>query len=277
LICKAGHPIGQEGQRAYSERDLRTGKSLVYCTHYVGIWYTRVYLPIGAGWMTALGLAPIASDISYRIKVYGAIREAIIATNIYEIAEADLGLDERELANRLGVSRTPIREALVRLEHEGLVTSVPRRGYSIARKSKTELLEIITVWAALESMAARLVTLNASNEAISSLRGIFSTFDGGLIAANLDEYSDANLHFHGRIIELSGCETLRRTADGILIHVRSIRHRTIGEAQRFERSIVDHMHIIEAIEQRDADLAERLVREHALDLAAHVAANDHDL
>jgi len=126
-------------------------------------------------------------------------------------------------------------------------------------------------------MAARLVAFNAAAEAIASLRVIFATFEGGRIAAHLDEYSDANLRFHQRIIELSGCETLRRTADGILIHMRSIRHRTIGEDRRFERSIVDHMQIIEALERRDVELAERLVRDHALALAAHVDANDNDL
>lgn len=227
--------------------------------------------------MAALSLAAIKTEVSVSVRVYEAIRDAITQTNLYEIDEADLRLDERELASRLGVSRTPIREALVRLEHEGLVTSVPRRGYSIARKSKAELLEIIIVWAALESMAARLVTLHATDESIASLRQIFARFDGERIAANIDEYSSANVRFHQRIIELSGCETLRRTADGILIHVRSIRHRTIGENERFQRSIVDHMHIIEAIEQRDADLAERLVRDHALALAAHVDANDNDI
>jgi DNA-binding GntR family transcriptional regulator len=227
--------------------------------------------------MAALVLAAIRSDLSISARVYEAIRDAITVTNLYEIDELDLRLDERELAARLGVSRTPIREALVRLEHEALVTNVPRRGYFIARKSKAELLEIIVVWAALESMAARLVAQTASDAAIASLRAIFATFDGERIAANLDEYSDANLRFHQRIIELSGCETLRRTADGILIHVRSIRHRTISENHRFERSMVDHMHIIEALERRDAETAERLVRDHALALAAHVAANDNDL
>jgi DNA-binding GntR family transcriptional regulator len=231
----------------------------------------------GGGAMAALVLAAIRSDLSISARVYEAIREAITATNLYDIDEPDLRLDERELAARLGVSRTPIREALVRLEHEGLVDSVPRRGYFIARKSKAELLEIITVWAALESMAARLVALNAGDEGIASLRSIFATFDGDRIAANLDEYSEANLRFHQRMIELSGNEALRHTADGILVHMRSIRHRTIGENHRFERSIVDHMHIIEAIERRDADLAERLVRDHALQLAAHVSANDNDL
>ncbi len=227
--------------------------------------------------MVALGLGAIRSDVSVSMRVYESIRAAITATNLYEIDAARLRLDERELAVRLGVSRTPVREALVRLEQEELVVSLPRRGYSIARKSKAELLEIITVWAALESMAARLAALTASDEAVASLRDIFATFDGDRIAAHLDEYSDANLRFHQRIIELSGCDVLRRTADGILIHVRSIRHRTIGENHRFERSIVDHMQIIEALETRDAELAERLVRDHALALAAHVDANDNDL
>ncbi|HEX3468684.1 MAG TPA: GntR family transcriptional regulator [Candidatus Elarobacter sp.] len=227
--------------------------------------------------MGALVLAEIRSDLSISARVYEAIREAITATNLYEMETADLRLDERELAARLGVSRTPIREALVRLEHEGLVDSVPRRGYYIARKSKAELLEIIAVWAALEGMAARLVALSCSDEKIATLRAIFATFDGERLAAKLDEYSEANLRFHQRMIELSGNETLRRTADGIMVHMRAIRHRTIGEDHRFERSIVDHTHIIEALERRDAETAERLVRDHALALAAHVEANDNDL
>ncbi len=227
--------------------------------------------------MAALGLAAIRTETSISVRVYEAIREAITETNLYEIEPADLRLDERELAARLGVSRTPIREALVRLEHEGLVTSIPRRGYLIARKSKAELIEIIYTWAALESMAARLAAQNADDASIASLREIFAGFEGERLAAELDEYSEANLRFHQRIIELSGFETLRRTAEGILIHMRAIRHRTIGENKRFERSIVDHRHIIEAIEQRDAELAERLVRDHALALAAHVDANDNDL
>ena len=227
--------------------------------------------------MMALSLGSIRQEASIGSRVYREIRSAIAATNLYEIAEADLRLDERELAARLGVSRTPVREALLRLEHEGLVRTAPRRGFAIARKTKAELLEIILVWAALESMAARLVAQRATSEAIGSLRAIFAQFDGERIAAHLDEYSEANLHFHQRIIDLSGCETLRRTAEGILVHVRSIRHRTIGENKRFERSIVDHMNIIESLEARDADLAERLVRDHALALAAHVDANDNDL
>jgi DNA-binding GntR family transcriptional regulator len=227
--------------------------------------------------MSVLPLQPIESDASFRRRAYEALRAAILATNIYESPDEALRLDERRLAAKLGVSRTPIREALARLEHEGLVQNLPRRGYFIVRKNRAELVEIITVWAALESMAARLITVNASDDEITSLRTIFATFEGGRIQANLDEYSDANLRFHQRIVELSHCRQLVNTADGILIHVRSIRHRTIGENRRFEKSIVDHMHIIEALETRNADLAERLVRDHAMNLAAHVTQYTQDL
>jgi DNA-binding GntR family transcriptional regulator len=128
--------------------------------------------------MMALSLGSIRQEASIGSRVYREIRSAIAATNLYEIAEADLRLDERELATRLGVSRTPVREALLRLEHEGLVRNAPRRGFAIARKTKAELLEIIVVWAALESMAARLVAQRATSEAIGSLRAIFAHFDG---------------------------------------------------------------------------------------------------
>ena len=225
---------------------------------------------------SGLALQAIDAGLSITDLTYQALKQAITAMNIYDSAE-DLRLDERRLAEDLGVSRTPIREAIVRLELEGLVRTVPRRGTFVVRKSKKEVLEIITVWAALESMAARLITLHARDEEIASLRKIFATFQNGRLEAHLDEYSEANIQFHQRIIEMSGCELLRKTADTLLIHMGAIRRRTIGDDARVTRSIIDHMHIIEALEQRETELAERLVRQHALDLATHVAQNVHYL
>ena len=225
---------------------------------------------------SGLALQTIDAGLSITDLAYQALKQAITAMNIYDSAE-DLRLDERRLAEDLGVSRTPIREAIVRLELEGLVRTVPRRGTFVVRKSKKEVLEIITVWAALESMAARLITLHARDDEIASLRKIFATFQNGRLEAHLDEYSEANIQFHQRIIEMSGCELLRKTADALLIHMGAIRRRTIGDDARVTRSIIDHMHIIEALEQRETELAERLVRQHALDLAAHVAQNVHYL
>jgi len=150
------------------------------------------------------------------------------------------------------------------------VRIMPRKGVSIIRKSKAEIVEIIIAWAALEAMAARLICERAEDDEIASLRSLFSTFEDGELRLHLDEYSTANLRFHQRIIEIAHSPLIATMADGLLVHVRAIRRRTIGDEDRVEQSIVDHLHIIEALEARDTELAERLVRDHALNLARHV-------
>ncbi len=223
-----------------------------------------------------LVVEPIESNYSLKDRIYDRLKQAICAMNIYA-DDAVLRLDERELSEQLAISRTPIREALARLEQEGLVRIVPRKGVFIVRKTKAEILEMITVWAALESMAARLVTQQASDDEIASLRSLFATFRDGQVQAQIDEYSETNISFHQAILKMSRCALLTQIADNLFIHMRSIRARTIGEDDRAARSIIDHLHIIEALEARDAALAERLVREHSMNLAKHVEQNVHYL
>ena len=217
-----------------------------------------------------LGLQAIDST-SITDLAYEQLKRAVLEMDVYA-HEQELRLDERRLAEELGVSRTPIREAIVRLEQDGLVRTVPRRGVFVVRKSREEITEIITAWAALESAAAGLLTKNASNEDIAELRTLFATFGkDGSMAAHIDEYSDANLAFHKRILSLSGSRLLVDMAGNLLIHMEAFRRRAIREDERYNRSIIDHLQIIEALEARDTELAERLVRDHALDLARHIA------
>ncbi len=219
-----------------------------------------------------ISIEPIEANFSLKDRIYEILKGAITSMNIYA-ENAELKLDERRLSEQMNISRTPLREALARLEQEGLVRVVPRRGVFIVRKTKAEILEMITVWAALESMAARLVTEVASEREIASLRSIFGDFGGRggkEVEARIDEYSERNIEFHQSILELSRCQLLKDTAEQLFMHMRGIRARTIGEEDRAERSIIDHMEIIKALEARDAALAERLVREHALNLARHV-------
>ena len=219
-----------------------------------------------------LVVQPIEARFSLKEHIYDVLKEGITSMNIYA-DDAELKLDERQLSEQLGISRTPIREALARLEQEGLVTVIPRRGVFIVRKTKAEILEMITVWAALEGMAARLITESASDEKIASLRKLFVTFENGQLQARMDEYSDRNIEFHQAILEMSGCSLLKQMAEGLFLHMKGIRARTIGEKDRVKRSIIDHMHIIEALEARDAELAERLSREHTMNLARHIEEN----
>jgi DNA-binding GntR family transcriptional regulator len=220
-----------------------------------------------------LNLKPLSESFSLNSSIYRSLKSAIKTMNIYDEG-AELRLDERKLSEQLGISRTPLREALARLDQEGLVKIIPRRGVFIVRKTKAEILEMITVWAALESMAARLATQVAPDKDIAKLRRLFSEFQSGEDArAHIDEYSDANIKFHETIIALSGNQLIADLIEGLFMHVRAIRARTIHEGDRANRSIVDHEHIIEALERRDTDLAERLVREHTLNLRKHVEEN----
>ena len=213
---------------------------------------------------------PLASAASLKRQAYTALKSAIAAMDVYR-SRAEIRLDERRLAQNFGISRTPVREAMAQLEREGFVRSEPRRGVYVVRKSKREVIELITVWAALESMAARLITQSATDEEIAGLRKMFVTFENGKLRAHLDEYSDVNIEFHQTIIRLSRNDVLIDLAENLFTHMRMIRRTTIGEQDRADRSIRDHMNIIEALESRATDRAEELVRDHALGLADHVS------
>jgi DNA-binding GntR family transcriptional regulator len=217
-----------------------------------------------------LAIERIDTSFSFKNKAYAALKDVIVSMDIYR-SRNDIRLDERQLAQDFGVSRTPVREAMAQLEREGFVRSVPRRGVYVVRKTKKEAIELITAWAALEGMAARLITEQARQEDIASLRRMFATFEGGQVRAHLDEYSDVNIEFHQTIIRMSGNSVLIDLAENLFTHMRMLRRKTIGEDDRADKSIRDHMNIIEALETRDTERAEDLVRNHALGLAEHVA------
>jgi len=217
-----------------------------------------------------VAVEPIATPASFKSRAYTALKNVIVSLDVYR-QRSEVRLDERRLAQDFGISRTPVREAMAQLEREGFVRSVPRRGIYVVRKTKREVIEMITAWAALESMAARLITENAGEDDIASLRTMFTKFENGELHARLDEYSEVNIEFHQTIIRMSRNSVLIALAENLFTHMRMIRMKTIGEKDRADRSIHDHMHIIEALEARETARAEELVRTHALGLAEHVA------
>jgi len=216
-----------------------------------------------------LDVKPLDTSTSFRNQAYQAIKEAITAANIYA-HPSEIRLDERQLSQALGVSRTPIREAMTLLEQEGFLRTLPRRGVFIIRKTRREIVEMVQVWAALESLAARLATQRASDRDIAGLRAMMAEFQVARPDEHMDEYSDANIAFHQAIIAMGGCDLIGAITENLFLHVRAIRKVTISQDNRASRSIVDHMRIIEALESRNTELAESLVRQHTLDLAAHV-------
>lgn len=219
--------------------------------------------------VSKLDIKPLDTGASFRTLAYSALKQAIMGADIYGQAE-EIRLDERQLSQALGVSRTPVREAMTLLEQEGFLRTEPRRGVFIVRKTRKQIVEMIEVWAALESLAARLGCSRAGDEEIAAVRRTMAEFEHADPHAHMDEYSDANIAFHQAIIRLGGSELIGQITENLFIHVRAIRRATIAQGDRAERSIHDHQRIIEALEARNGELAGRLVLEHGLGLAAHV-------
>jgi DNA-binding GntR family transcriptional regulator len=219
-----------------------------------------------------LDIKPLETGTSFRTLAYTALKQAIMGADIYGQGE-EIRLDERQLSQALGVSRTPVREAMTLLEQEGFLRTEPRRGVFIVRKTRRQIVEMIEVWAALESLSARLGAARARDEEIAAVRRTMAEFEHEDPHAHVDDYSDANIAFHQAIIRLGGSELVEQITENLFIHVRAIRRATIAQDNRVERSIQDHLRIIEALEARAGELAGRLVLEHGLGLAAHVQRN----
>ena len=164
------------------------------------------------------------------------------------------------------------------LEQDGFVKTVPRRGIMVVRRTKDEIVDMVRAWAALESMAARLITTTASKKDISALRDFFKDFGKDRLPQdNIEEYSRANIAFHQALISLSESPCLIDMTTEILLHVRGYRQLTINRTERIAASLPEHLGIIEALEARDTELAEKRARDHTLGLAAYIEAHGQEL
>ena len=224
-----------------------------------------------------IAIVRIAPETSFKNKAYEALKEAILKMDIYATPEPVM-LDERALSERLGVSRTPIREAIAMLEQDGFVKTVPRRGIVVVRRTKNEIVDMIRAWAALESMAARLITTTARKKDISALRDFFKNFGKDRLPQDhIEEYSKANIAFHQALISLSESPVLIDMTNDILLHVRGYRQLTIGRriALRYRCPSI----WLSSRRSRSATprLAEKRARDHTLGLAAYVEAHGQEL
>lgn len=222
-------------------------------------------------------LPALVIEASLASRAYEALREAIAEMPIYDGTDDDVRLDERALAERLGISRTPVRAALQRLETEGVVQTIPRRGIYVVRKTKQEIIEVILASAALEGMAARLAAERATDQELEAVLDRFPRFRPGVSNAIADDevgaYSATNLAFHQQLVELAHSDLFSGQISRLKVHMRAIRQQTIGDDIRRAHSGADHAAILAALCDRDADRAEELVRRHAISLAEHVRDN----
>ncbi len=182
---------------------------------------------------------------------------------------------EEALAGKLGVSRTPVREALIRLESSGVINMQPGRGAVLMPLTDSDYLEWLQIREQLEGVATREAALNASKRDVDRLRAFFALFQADSLGEAEDvEYAKANVFFHKEIIRLSGNGLLARIWESFGHLQTSFRRRTIAQLHRRGDSLRQHLEIIDAIEARDAERAELLARQHVKHLITAVKNAD---
>jgi DNA-binding GntR family transcriptional regulator len=165
------------------------------------------------------------------------------------------------LANELKVSRTPVREALRKLETEGLVDA-SRSGLVVRQSSEEDLIEIFYLREALEGMAARLAAENATRAEIDELHALFEDMEAVAARGDIALVRKLTGEFHVLVCRASHNKRLIQSLQGLLDHVRQAQSSTLYMPGRPADALKEHRALLRAIEKRDPDLAETLARQH---------------
>ncbi len=194
-------------------------------------------------------------------RAFDCIQKAIVTGEVAMGAK----ISEAELGQRFGFGRAPLREALQRLEVRGLIERRPHAGARVVTLNPESILELYTVREALEGMAARLAAVHMSDAEIDGMRRLMDAHAEGIEASAGQAYyqEEGDFDFHYRIIAGSKNERLISMLRGELYHLlRLYRYQLSTQAGRPDRAFREHHRIIEALSDRDGDLAEMLMRRH---------------
>jgi DNA-binding GntR family transcriptional regulator len=196
----------------------------------------------------------IVTSRNIRGKVYLAVRDYIASK---EVAPGNK-INEDELARNLGVSKTPVRDALSKLAHDGLVEIVPNRGAFKVKLSQEDIAEIMTVREVLEGLAVRLASKNMTEKIIQKLRGVLAEFEGDGLAINVHRYPEAHQTFQGIMHRASNSPRLVRVLQSMYDLTYMISLEYFSDPQRVRRSVSENKRLLDALEKGEVDLAEEI-------------------
>jgi DNA-binding GntR family transcriptional regulator len=225
-------------------------------------------MPEGAGPTNTERFRAIILRVLSRGQEHDSLVIDIACTIGAEILDGSLppgcDLNSVDLADRFGTSRTPVREALVMLEKEGLVEIPPRRRPRVADHGRDEIREIYRVRAAMLGLCASEACEHASAEELADLHDIATQMQAAATAGDRDAYYWGNVRFHERFAELARNRTLLRQLDSLVLRSLRFRRRTLSNPERVSRSIADHLRLVVALEDRDPVLASALASANVL-------------
>jgi DNA-binding GntR family transcriptional regulator len=208
--------------------------------------------------MAEIATGPGVENLTLWQRVYEHLRAAILEGRL----EPGTELTEVALAEQLGVSRGPLREAIGRLAAEGLVSVSPRRGAVVRSLSKEEFLELYQVREALERMAMQLAALRLTDEEFDGLTALNEEMAAHAAGNKVEAFFEANLAFHARLLEASGNEKLQELYRQLLGQLGRYRLRSLTLRGNLQRSVSEHKTILRAARRGDAERAAQLMAEH---------------
>jgi DNA-binding GntR family transcriptional regulator len=194
-----------------------------------------------------------------REHVHDVLRRAIIGGEL----PAGSWLNERQMAEELGVSTTPLKEALRRLEMEGLVSTEPRRGVRVTFDAQ-QAEEMALARAALEAIIARMAAQRIEEAGVAGLREVIGRMESATASGDVELLMSLNEQFHDGIHAASGCRYLQRLTEGQRVYVHTARAVILGDEEERRRALAEHRAIFEALVRRDGDAAEREMRDHVM-------------
>ena len=181
-------------------------------------------------------------------------------------------LNEMKLCDMLGVSRTPIREALRSLHTMGLIDLVPHKGAFVSQFSADETKDMFEVMSTLEGMCARLATQKMSNADFEKIEVLHKNLEKYYRTKDHKEYLETNQEYHSFVQKIAGNKALNEVVNGIRQKILLCRHKQLYLPKRFDCSIKEHRNILEAFRQRDEKKAEKLMSKHLLAQAKALVA-----
>ncbi len=200
----------------------------------------------------------VSDKYSLRGRVFTKLREDILA-GLYQENEE---LKENTIALELGVSRTPVREALRQLELEGLITMIPNKGAYVTGITSKDIHDIYMIRSYLEGLCARWACENITEAQIEALDEILYLSDFHARRSHYEQLVDLDNKFHEQIYKASGSKILNHVLTDFHHYVERVRKLTLAVPERAAKSSQEHAAILDAIRKRDGDLAEALAHEH---------------
>ncbi len=198
--------------------------------------------------------------------VFQTLREAILKGEI----KPGERLMELQLAAKLGVSRTPIREAIRMLEQEGLAVTVPRRGAEVAKMTEKDMEDVLVIRSTLDRLAVQLACDNITAEQLGQLKSAQKSFENSIQAGNLKKLAEADVAFHDVIYKATGNIKLEIMLNNLREQMYRYRVEYLKKDKTYPALIREHQEIVDAIKGKDKELAAKVMDSHVLNQAVAV-------